>query len=143
MSTVRDVRQRLDRGQDPVPERLRDPEHRDRRPGASPCAGTVPARAAGAAAVPPIRAGCPGAQPRDTTTVVQTLVRDPSLRATESGRRLLRMLIATELESSVLAEIAEAVPAHCAPLVRAVALRRAEDWRQLAGQIAAKPANYR
>jgi uncharacterized protein YerC len=143
VSTVRDVRQRLDRGQDPVPERLRDTERLDRRPGAPPCIRTVPARAAGAATVPPVRAGCAGPRPRDTTSTVQTLLRDPSLRATESGRRLLRLLMATELERSALAEIAEAVPAHCAALVRAVALRRAEDWRQLADQMAAKPANYR
>jgi len=51
--------------------------------------------------------------------------------------------VATELERSELAEIARAVPAHCLPLVRAVALRRSEDWRQLAGLVSQKPENPR
>jgi hypothetical protein len=73
---------------------------------------------------------------------MRNLLRDPSVRATESGRKLLRMLMATELDRSELAEIAEAVPPHCAPLVRAIALRRAGDWWQLAGQVVQKPKNH-
>jgi ParB-like chromosome segregation protein Spo0J len=116
VGTIRDVRRRLDRGQDPVPDRVRGaaglaPPERDR--------GQT-------------RMSCP----RDAASMVQDLLRDPSLRATESGRRLLRLLLATEVERSDLAEIAESVPAHCLPLIRAVALRRAEEWKQFAGLVA-------
>jgi ParB-like chromosome segregation protein Spo0J len=142
VGTVRDVRKRLDRGQDPVPERLRDRGTSAGRPDPL-CAGTVPGRGSGAATALPPRAGCPGAELTDTASAVQKLLRDPSLRATESGRRLLRLLVATELERSELAEIAGAVPAHWAHVVRLVALRRSYDWKQLAGQMAQKPEKVR
>lgn len=141
VGTIRDVRRRLECGRDPIPDRLRDAESGTVGL-APPFARTVPAVRSGA----PIQraaARCPQGEHRETAPVVQTLLRDPSLRATESGRRLLRLLMATELERSDLAKIAEAVPAHCLPLVRAVALRRAEDWKQLAGLASEKPANLR
>ena len=53
---------------------------------------------------------------------------------------LAKQMIADNLTS--MTEIAEAVPPHCAPLVRAIALRRAGDWWQLAGQVAQKPKNH-
>ena len=141
VGTIRDVRRRLDSGQDPIPDRLRGAE-----------SGTVGLAPPFARTAPVVRAGppvqrvgtrCPRGEQLQTAPVVQTLLRDPSLRATESGRRLLRLLMATELGRSDLAEIAEAVPAHCLPLVRAVALRRAEDWKQLAGLASEKPASLR
>jgi hypothetical protein len=141
VGTIRDVRKRLDCGQDPIPDRLRGAERRTARV-ASPF-GTAPVRGRAGTAAPPTRASCPRREQGETAAVVQKLVRDPSLRATESGRRLLRLLVATELERSELAEIARAVPAHCLPLVRAVALRRSEDWKQLAALVSQKPENPR
>lgn len=141
VGTIRDVRRRLDCGQDPIPDRLRDAESETvGRP--PPFSRAVPAGRSGAP-VQRVGARCPQGEPRETGPVVQTLLRDPSLRATESGRRLLRLLMATELGRSDLAKIAEAVPAHCLPLVRTVALRRAEDWKQLAGLASQTPSNLR
>ena len=158
VGTVRDVRERLRRGKDPIPDRLRETPSEPARP-APACTGTERARAAGPTARPGGAGGSPagpggaggpgglcgsagaGGDPATSPAVVQNLLRDPSLRCTESGRKLLRMLMATELARSELAEIADAVPAHCAPLVHAVALRRAGDWWQLAGQVAQKPTN--
>ena len=138
VGTVRDVRRRLDRGLDPIPDRLRAASG---GPTAlAPCPGTMPARVM-AAPGQPTRASCSRGEPWETAPVVQMLLRDPSLRATESGRRLLRMLVATELERSELAELAGAVPAHCAPLVRALVLKRSEDWKQLASRVSQKPEN--
>ncbi|MEV4382996.1 ParB/RepB/Spo0J family partition protein [Streptosporangium sp. NPDC049644] len=125
VGTVRDVRQRLHHGQNPIPERLRGPEE-------------------GAAAVAPPRNGT--RSPRgemkatavETVSVVQKLVRDPSLRSTESGRTLLRMLLLTEMEQSQWEEIAEAVPIHCVPLIHAVVLKRCEDWKKLASVVSRK-----
>lgn len=153
VGTVRDVRERLGRGQDPIPERLRaregsgagprgtTPPARDqdadvpsgavrrveearRRPGGSRRRGeTRPGRGAGESA--------------ETVVMLRKLARDPSLRATESGRLLLRMLLATEVGPAQWKEIAEAIPSHCMPLVRAVVLQRSEEWKQLASMVPA------
>src|SRR5690606_38174012 len=71
----------------------------------------------------------------ETASVVRKLARDPSMRATESGRLLLRMLLATEMDPAQWEEIAEAIPAHCVPLIRTVMLKRCEDWRKLASMV--------
>ncbi|KUH39359.1 hypothetical protein ATE80_07860 [Streptomyces kanasensis] len=191
VGTVRDVRERLVKGRDIVPDRLRGPEERrgdatpppaSTPPGAAPPGGAAPGgRPSGAA--PPGGAGPAGvpaggssvgtpptAVPRtgprtavarppadqtgrargeargapfDPTTAVRKLARDPALRATESGRQLLRMLLATELAQPRWEEIAEAVPAHCVPLVREVLLRRCEELRKLAESVPTDPDSPR
>ncbi|WP_228973487.1 ParB N-terminal domain-containing protein [Streptomyces sp. DH12] len=167
VGTVRDVRDRLNKGRDVVPDRLRGPE--DRRgadtwppaaapPGGAPASGGASGGAAGGAPAPsvpragarPVAARPPADQagrargeargaPFDPATAVRRLARDPALRATESGRQLLRMLLATELAQPRWEEIAEAVPAHCVPLVREVLLRRCEDLRKLADSVPGGP----
>jgi ParB-like chromosome segregation protein Spo0J len=134
VGTIRNVRKRLACGQDPIPDRLRDAESGPARV-APPHARTMLARGKVGAAAQRAKAGWPRGEQGETASVVRKLLRDPSLRATESGRRLLRMLVATELERSELEEIATAVPAHCVPLVRAVALARSEEWDQLARMV--------
>ncbi|MEU1406896.1 ParB N-terminal domain-containing protein [Streptomyces sp. NPDC005728] len=124
-ATVRDVRDRLYRGQDPVP---------DGRRGA---AGDAVAGAGG-----PLRhtVCCPGRpdEPRGAAALaaLQRLAKDPSLKGTEPGRLLLRMLLTTQLEPSRWQEIAAVLPAHCAPLVRAAAEQRAAEWNALARTLA-------
>ncbi|MGI5159902.1 chromosome partitioning protein ParB [Microbispora sp. CA-102843] len=151
VGTVRDVRERLDRGQDPIPDRLRDREV----DGAGPRSITTPA-GDGAAAPRAVRREGEARRPRgrsrtrgetrapgraageaglETASVLRKLARDPSLRATESGRLLLRMLLATEMGPAQWKEIAEAVPSHCVPLIRAVVLQRSEDWKRLASMV--------
>ncbi|MEU6409356.1 ParB N-terminal domain-containing protein [Microbispora sp. NPDC046933] len=152
VGTVRDVRERLDRGQDPIPDRLRARE----RTGAGPRSMTTPAR--DGAATPrtgavrraaearrphgqsPSRgetrpAGHAAGEAVETASALRKLARDPSLRATESGRMLLRMLLATEVGPAQWKEIAEAIPAHCMPLIRAVVLKRSEEWKRLASMV--------
>ena len=141
VGTIRNVRKRLDCGQDPIPDRLRDAEGRPARLAAS-HARAMPVRGGASATAQQAKAVCSREQ-RETASVVQRLLRDPSLRATESGRRLLRMLVSTELERSELQEIAKAIPAHCVPLIRAVALKRSEDWHQLASMVSQEPENSR
>jgi transposase len=146
VGTVRDVRERLDRGQDPIPDRLRG--------------STVAQPVQSPAHLPAVRGEAGPPQTRATTalvlthrprgeheaavtdemsSVVRKLVRDPSLRATESGRWLLRMLLASEMDRSQWEEVAEAIPAHCVPLIRSVVLRRCEDWQKLASMVPRKP----
>ncbi|MFC4010191.1 chromosome partitioning protein ParB [Nonomuraea purpurea] len=117
VGTVRDVRDRVGRGQDPVPERLRgeeDPAPQARRRAEA----HRPQHDAAAVA--------------ETSLLIRKLTRDPSLRATETGRLLLRMLLTTEVAAAHRAQIAEAVPTHCAPLIRAALLRFCEDLKGLA-----------
>ena len=147
VGTVRDVRDRLGRGLPPVPERLRVEEERQVKlvpshPMTMPGPGNVRARPTAQEAsrpqtemdAAPSRAETNGSS-AETASVVRKLVRDPSLRATESGRALLRMLMATELERTQWEQIAEAIPTHCVPLIRAVVLKRCEDWRKLASMV--------
>ncbi|HET6356185.1 ParB/RepB/Spo0J family partition protein [Streptomyces sp.] len=140
VGTVRDVRERLNRGEDPVPERLRGEQERPAV--VAPPLVTAPPR--GRAGAPQAEANHPQneavrAEARiagfDPVTAVRKLARDPSLRATESGRWLLRMLLATEMAQPQWEEIAEAIPAHCVPLIRAVVLTRCEDWKNLANMV--------
>lgn len=138
VGTIRNVRKRLDCGQDPIPDRLRDAESGTARL-APPHARMVPVRGKASAPAQQGKASGSRGEQQETASVVQKLLRDPSLRATDSGRRLLRMLVSTELERSELEEIAKAVPAHCVPLIRAVALKRSEDWNQLASMVSQEP----
>ncbi|WP_260617393.1 MULTISPECIES: ParB N-terminal domain-containing protein [Microbispora] len=148
VGTVRDVRERLGRGQDPIPERLRARE----RSGAGPRGTTTPARdqdaearrvgearrrPGGSSRRGETRPGRGAGEAVETVVMLRKLARDPSLRATESGRLLLRMLLATEVGPAQWKEIAEAIPSHCMPLVRAVVLQRSEEWKQLASMVPA------
>ncbi|MFF8385988.1 ParB N-terminal domain-containing protein [Streptomyces kanasensis] len=176
VGTVRDVRERLVKGRDVVPDRLRGPEERRgdtappparTPPGGTPSGGAGPTGApAGGSSVgtPPTAVPRTGVRsavarppadqtgrargeargaPFDPATAVRKLARDPALRATESGRQLLRMLLATELAQPRWEEIAEAVPAHCVPLVREVLLRRCEELRKLAESVPTDPDSPR
>jgi ParB-like chromosome segregation protein Spo0J len=124
VGTVRDVRHRVADGLNPVPERLRPDERAADAPFAHPSKTPVCTEAAQ-----------PSISAAETTALVQQLTRDPALRATETGRLLLRLLLATELDSGRWQEIAEVIPAHCVPVVRAVVLKRSQEWRRMAGLI--------
>ncbi|WHT16632.1 winged helix-turn-helix transcriptional regulator [Crossiella sp. CA-258035] len=113
-STVLDVRNRLRRGEDPVPAPRERPAGQ-REAGA----GQRLFR-----------------QPR-TAGIRQNLRQDPALRFTESGRNLLRWLDAQAVDPS---SIAGSVPAHCAPVVAELARQTAEAWLRLAKQLD-HPAN--
>ncbi|MGW1199781.1 helix-turn-helix domain-containing protein [Streptomyces sp. NPDC002536] len=111
-STVRDVRERVRHGRDPVPLR-----HRGARP-------------AGSGAPPPVPT---------VADAVRLLMRDPSVRSKESGRLLLRMLRTTGIDQEEWRRVMNDLPVHCAPLVRTVALRRAEEWRAFAELVSGRP----
>ncbi|MET7457381.1 ParB/RepB/Spo0J family partition protein [Streptomyces sp. NPDC005574] len=72
----------------------------------------------------------------DSVEVLQKLIRDPSLRHKEDGRRLLCFLqhaARVEQERTVLIA---AVPPHCADLVQQLALQYATTWSGFAEQLA-------
>ncbi|MEU4347917.1 ParB N-terminal domain-containing protein [Streptomyces sp. NPDC023838] len=124
--TVRDVRERLKRGEDPVPRK---------RAGS----GSGRARGRTAAAHPPPACDPPAQQTRMSADVreamFRSLCRDPSLRLTETGRLLLRMMEIHMADAQQWERIADAVPAHCADSIAAMATACAEVWQDLASRL--------
>ncbi|WAX81238.1 ParB and winged helix-turn-helix domain-containing protein [Streptomyces sp. KMM 9044] len=119
-ATVRDVRDRVLRGLDPVPERMRA----DARP-VRPAPRQLPQRET------PARGAAP-APDRDLTAVYQNLCQDPALRHSEKGRLLLRLLSALALPVTEWRSIADEVPAHRAGAVADLATEYARLWREFA-----------
>ncbi|MFI5916401.1 ParB N-terminal domain-containing protein [Dactylosporangium sp. NPDC051541] len=104
-STVRDVRLRIERGENPLPapRPRRDSEPADDRM-------TGP----------------------DLAVVLQGLQNDPALRFSESGRGLLRWIFSRALRADEWVDVADKVPPHCTYIIADLARTCAEEWRQLA-----------
>jgi hypothetical protein len=123
-ATVRDVRQRIVRGEDPVPDRYR----LSVRPGG---ASDVPAP-------PPAADGARVRRPAtcaDQATLLEKLRLDPSLRFNETGRGTLRWLHQHSVDAEVLDRVGRVVPDHCAPVVARLARCCATEWTRLAEQL--------
>jgi ParB-like nuclease domain len=121
-ATVRDVRERLRRGDIPAP---RGQEER-------PARRTDPADPA----VPDSRrAGSPPALARGRGTLLQDLHKDPSLRHTESGRALLRWLDSQARGPGNWEEILNGVSPHAFYTVVKLARCCAEEWLHVAVQL--------
>jgi ParB-like chromosome segregation protein Spo0J len=122
-ATVKDVRERVRRGDDPVPHRQALAERR----------GEVAWNGDEAAAAPGSR---PPAGPLlDPASVLQKLRRDPSLRLTENGRQLLRRLSACAPDTTEWEGHEAQIPVHCVPLVSELALGYAEAWTRFAEEL--------
>lgn len=118
--TARDVRKRMQLGEAVVPE--------PRRSGSSLArVHPAPARGAGTAerASPARPAGAALAQLRN----------DPSLRFSEAGRALLRLLEAHRPGDGRLAQLIEQVPPHCAAAVAELATHCGRTWLALADRL--------
>ncbi|MFE2725631.1 ParB N-terminal domain-containing protein [Kitasatospora sp. NPDC059327] len=126
--TVRDVRDRLRRGESPVPQGRRD--------GAGPTA--VPPRLPRQRTVERSPGEAPSADVAAdlASAALRKLIRDPALKATDSGRLLLRALLTTELTPDQWERIADALPPHSVPLVHVAAARRSAEWSALADALA-------
>ncbi|MEU7219460.1 ParB/RepB/Spo0J family partition protein [Nocardia iowensis] len=112
-ATARDVRERMRRGEDPVPERLRlvDTDHQAQH------GKTVDA-------------------PRpDKNAILRQLSRDPSVRMNESGRLLIRWLASRAIDPADWAGIRAVIPAHCAPAVMQFAELCATSWQEFAREL--------
>ncbi|MBO0916168.1 ParB/RepB/Spo0J family partition protein [Streptomyces laculatispora] len=121
-ATVRDVRRRIDRGEDPVPGRYREvrpalltPVGPDRRrPAAAPADGEREAVVV------------------DRNRLLAKLNEDPSLRLSESGRRALRWLRHYSVTGQDIETLAHGLPCHWAPEVADLARSCAAAWSELA-----------
>jgi hypothetical protein len=117
VGTARDVRQRLRDGQDPFPRRLRSDDDDAGRNRMSASGSAMDEAEAPAPVIP---------APRED--LMATLRNDPSLRLTESGRMILRLLDAHILDESHWERLVGSVPTHCTQLVVDVARRCISSW---------------
>jgi hypothetical protein len=69
------------------------------------------------------------------TQLLDTLRADPSLRLTESGRVLLRILEICVLDPKVRRRLLSTIPEHCRPAVARLAAEGAALWRDFADQL--------
>jgi len=112
-TTVRDVRQRVQRGEDPVPQvRRRRGTAKDVEQGTN-----------GVSAGPALVA------------MLQGLQNDPSLRFSESGRTVLRWILSRAVRSDERLDVAAKVPPHCTYIIANVARACADEWLQLANEL--------
>lgn len=118
-ATVRDVRERIQRGEDPVPKRLARNEREPR-----------PARAG-----EPARDDAERLSTQERNSVLQNLERDPSLRFAESGRRVLRWLYQRVIAEEEWQDIVAAVPPHSVYILAGLARRCSNEWLEFAKQL--------
>ncbi|MFF2510443.1 ParB/RepB/Spo0J family partition protein [Streptomyces sp. NPDC058086] len=72
---------------------------------------------------------------RQAKLAVKSLAADPSLRFTESGRALLRLLLARVVEAEELEVFLDSIPPHCAGTMADLARDMASTWGQFSHQL--------
>lgn len=123
--TARDVRHRMRQGEDPLSKRRSKRMNSQAEPRDSTRRGTAYYRAS-----LPARA-----------RVVERLRADPSLRFSETGRNLLRLLSMHMLSAEEWEQIIDNVPPHCGGIMTRLAQECAGMWTQLAARVERKAAN--
>jgi ParB-like chromosome segregation protein Spo0J len=122
IGTARDVRQRLNRGEDPAPSRTRSMSQRSKSAGQ---AATV----AGSDSTPPV-------SPTRVAEILDGLRNDPSIRLTQSGRQLLRHLDPPSLlRPEVLSNLTAGVPPYSLSMLAELARAYAERWRIFSNEL--------
>jgi len=116
VSTAHDVRERLRRGVDPVPDGVR---HKGSRPNRSSRADRT--RSNGDA--------------RSPMSMLRGLQMDPALRFTEAGRALLGWLSRNMVDQNEWMSLVDSVPPHCANLVADLARDYAYAWREFSEEL--------
>jgi ParB-like chromosome segregation protein Spo0J len=114
--TVRDVRGRLRRGEDPIPKQRDEHDQADTPPADHPPLPTPPPHP-------------------DLAAVIHRLRADPALRLNGAGRALLKILDANTVISGRFDSILANVPPHCREVVANAAWGCAGLWRSLAAHL--------
>jgi ParB-like chromosome segregation protein Spo0J len=120
-ATVSDVRQRAERGEDPVPDRYRQ-RHND-APG-------KPALGAKRRVTPQSTQTA-----ADPEVLLAKLRNDPALRYNESGRQMLRWLYQHAIQPDGFQDLVSNLPEHWSEVVAEFALSSAQAWRALAERL--------
>ncbi|MEU4120380.1 hypothetical protein AB0F71_38505 [Kitasatospora sp. NPDC028055] len=143
-ATVRDVRDRMRRGQDPVPPKQRAMERapQPRAEESVPRSHVIEVALSGqppgmvrSRIVPPDADAV--TRPTD---IVERLRRDPSLRFNEARRSLLRWLGSQATGSRQWSEFVNQVPPHAAGAVAEFARACAQDWNSFAEELESRSA---
>lgn len=122
-ATVRDVRERLARGADPVPlGRRARVDDGDQAPVVTVC----PTCGRTATRLNVVQ---------DCRAVVHTLARDPSLRLSESGRRFIRLLNAQLVDMDDWDRLISSIPEHQMATVAELARNNALAWSRFSEQV--------
>jgi ParB-like chromosome segregation protein Spo0J len=124
-ATVLDVRKRLARGDSPVPEKPAANAARE---------AVVPPQSLQAIAVS-TRLNQQTAPTSNPATTVEKLSRDPSLRNTERGKGMLRLLHVNAVGAEQLPDVATSVPPHCVGVVVQLAREYAKMWQDFAREL--------
>ena len=125
LATVQDVRQRVNRGEDPVPSRYRLAKDADTATRPLPQPGPVRTRYREAAV--------------DQQVALEKLDHDPSLKFSEAGRHLLHWLHRYTLEVDGAKAVSGSVPDHWTAVVSALARTCATAWSGLADLLDERP----
>jgi ParB-like chromosome segregation protein Spo0J len=123
-ATVRDVRERIQRGEAPVPARHARTEG--------------PVRATTRVDSDPPRAAADRLTAEERAAVLRNLERDPSLRFAKSGHQVLRWLARRVITDEEWREVAAATPPHSAYILASLARRCAGEWIEFATQLERK-----
>ncbi|MFE0020344.1 ParB/RepB/Spo0J family partition protein [Amycolatopsis sp. NPDC059021] len=121
VGTARDVRLRVRQGRDPLPDKQRAADERKPRQGK--VSAAEPAESAVVTRI------------RDRGQPFRDLRRDPSLRYTEAGRTLLRLLDAHAVGVDRWSWLLAGVPVHCRTAVAHAARGCAQSWLRFAQQL--------
>ncbi|MGV9680582.1 transcriptional regulator [Nocardia sp. NPDC003482] len=117
VTTAKEVRKQLRAGQRPA---------QPRKPASD--ATSAPTTAREHQSNPP----APVTDETDSAELLQRLRRDPSLRFSESGRKLLRSLETPFGDSVDWNALVQNLPSHCTPSIAELARQRSRDWQHLA-----------
>jgi ParB-like chromosome segregation protein Spo0J len=129
-ATVLDVRKRLERGEPAVPAR-----HAANGRTANGAEGNADGCESPA---PAVRLSPPDSRSTalsDPASAVEKLLRDPSLRGSERGKGMLRLLHVNAVAAEQLPDIARGVPPHCVSIVVQLARQYAEMWQDFAKEL--------
>jgi hypothetical protein len=115
LGTAHDVRERMRRGEDPVltKQQVAALSARPWRPHRSVIESST----------------------RNLRSMLDGLRKDPSLRFTDTGRRMLRWLYSHMIEPQDWAPLLESVPAHCMTIIADVARSYADSWQKFAREL--------
>lgn len=129
--TARDVQARLRAGDNPAPGRVQRSRHSVKEP----TGGVV--GAAGSAAT----AGTGGPSLKEhqladeISSILEKLHRDPALRYSEAGRRVLQVIQAKKMDAAAQSSLIQASPPHSRPLLARLASHNASAWKKIADEL--------
>jgi ParB-like chromosome segregation protein Spo0J len=125
--TARSVKAQLREGDNPPRNRRQRPGRTVKQPAESAGGGAESSATVDAGAQDP-RNG----QPTDEIkSILQKLSRDPALRHSETGRRLLQIIHAKTVDSLLLSMLMQESPPHSRPLLARIARCNASIWKEI------------